>query len=110
MTDLHEPLDSYPDELPPPRQRGDVNLVSLLSMADGLAKEMSALHIRAKCSDPEVAITPREMVQENLEQHAAEVLEKVVYLQRRATPRCSGGASWGRTPRRTAPPREPTSS
>ncbi|GHJ26934.1 hypothetical protein TPA0910_13670 [Streptomyces hygroscopicus subsp. sporocinereus] len=84
LTDLHEPLDSYPDELPPPRRRGDVNLVSLLSMAEGLAKEMSALHIRAKCSDPEVAIMPREMVQENLEQHAAEVLEKVVYLQRRA--------------------------
>ncbi|MEU1792130.1 hypothetical protein ABZ553_40910 [Streptomyces sparsogenes] len=87
MTDLHEPLeplDSYPDELPPPRQRGDVNIVSLLSMADDLTKEMSALHIRAKCSDPEVAIMPREMVQENLEKHAVEVLEKVVYLQRRA--------------------------
>ncbi|MCZ9340138.1 hypothetical protein NGM37_20465, partial [Streptomyces sp. TRM76130] len=30
LTDLHEPLEpleSYPDELPPPRQRGDVNLV-----------------------------------------------------------------------------------
>jgi hypothetical protein len=32
LTDLHEPLeplDSYPDELPPPRQRGDVSLVGL---------------------------------------------------------------------------------
>ncbi|MFB8137852.1 hypothetical protein [Streptomyces mirabilis] len=36
MTDLHEPLDSYPDELPPPRQHGDVNLVGLLSVADDL--------------------------------------------------------------------------
>lgn len=34
MTDLHEPpesLHSYPDELPPPRRRGDVNMVGLLS-------------------------------------------------------------------------------
>ncbi|MEV5989219.1 hypothetical protein AB0L85_30230 [Streptomyces sp. NPDC052051] len=79
MTDLHEPLDSYSDELPPPRQRGHVNLVSLLSMADDLAKEMSALHVREKkCSAPEVVIMPQEMVQKNLEKHATEVLDKVV--------------------------------
>ncbi|WP_331755204.1 hypothetical protein OG936_38190 (plasmid) [Streptomyces sp. NBC_00846] len=84
MTDLHEPLDSYPDELPPPRQRGDVNLVSLLSMADGLAENMSNLLVRARCSDPGIAIMPREMVQKNLEKYTAEVLKKVVYLQRHA--------------------------
>ncbi|MFD0229304.1 hypothetical protein ACWGPD_25255 [Streptomyces hirsutus] len=45
MTDLHEPLEpleSYPDELPPPRQRGDVNLVGLLSVADDLASSLAA--------------------------------------------------------------------
>jgi hypothetical protein len=87
LTDLHEPLeplDSYPDELPPPRQRGDVNLVSLLSMADDLAKEVSALQIRARASGSEVQIMPREMVQKNLEKHVTEVLGKVVYLQRHA--------------------------
>ncbi|WP_406320050.1 hypothetical protein [Streptomyces sp. NBC_01637] len=60
MTDLHEPLeplDSYPDELPPPRQRGDVNLVGLLSVADDLARNLSALKI---------------------------LLEKAVYLRRHA--------------------------
>ncbi|MYY04732.1 MULTISPECIES: hypothetical protein [unclassified Streptomyces] len=87
MTDLHErlePLENYPDELPPPRQHGDVNMVSLLSMVDGLAEDMSNLLVRARCSDPAIAIMPREMVQKNLEKYTAEALEKVVYLQRRA--------------------------
>ncbi|MFI9630368.1 hypothetical protein [Streptomyces sp. NPDC052042] len=87
MTDLHEPLDpleSYPDELPPPRQRGDVNVAGLLSMADDLAKTVSALVIRARSSGSDVQIMPREMIQKNLEKHAEEVLGKVVYLQRHA--------------------------
>ncbi|MGC0208392.1 hypothetical protein [Streptomyces levis] len=45
LTNLHEPLeplDSYPDELPTPRQRGDVSLVGLLSIADDLARSLAA--------------------------------------------------------------------
>ncbi|MFJ2736057.1 hypothetical protein [Streptomyces sp. NPDC087317] len=55
MTDLHEPLESYPDELPPPRQRGDVNLVGLLSVADDLARSLAALKIRVQPHDPKTA-------------------------------------------------------
>ncbi|MEV5567916.1 hypothetical protein AB0L54_34435 [Streptomyces sp. NPDC052196] len=87
MTDLHEPLDpldSYPNELPPPRHVGDVNVAGLLSMADDLAKNVSALLFRARSSGSEVQVMPRDMIQRNLEKSVAEVLEKVVYLQRHA--------------------------
>ncbi|MGV4989035.1 hypothetical protein ACVB8X_42070 [Streptomyces sp. NRAIS4] len=63
MTDLHEPLeplDSYSDELPPPRQRGGVNLVGLLSVADNLARSLSALKVWAQPCDPKTAIVSPE--------------------------------------------------
>ncbi|MFF4531625.1 hypothetical protein ACFY1P_20430 [Streptomyces sp. NPDC001407] len=87
MTDLHEPLeplDSYPDELPPPRQRGDVNLVGLLSVADDLARSLSALKIRVQPYNPKAAIVSPQKAQENLEREVDRLLEKAVYLQRHA--------------------------
>ncbi|MFJ5787937.1 hypothetical protein [Streptomyces hydrogenans] len=87
MTDLHEPLEplqNYPDELPPPRQRGDVNLVSLLSIADDLAPSLAALRVRAQPYDPKTALVSREKAQENLERAIDRLLGKAVYLQRHA--------------------------
>ncbi|WP_055495760.1 hypothetical protein [Streptomyces sp. TP-A0356] len=69
MTDLHEPLgplDSYPDELPPTRQRGDVNLVGLHSVADDLARRLSALKIRVQPYDPKTSLVRPEKARENL--------------------------------------------
>ncbi|MFB9608599.1 hypothetical protein ACFFTQ_37170 [Streptomyces roseofulvus] len=87
MTDLHEPLEplqNYPDELPPPRQRGDVNLVSMLSIADDLAPSLAALRVRAQPYDPKAALVSREKAQENLERAIDRLLGKAVYLQRHA--------------------------
>lgn len=87
MTDLHEPLEpleNYPDELPPPRQRGDVNLVGLLSVADDLASSLSALKIRVQPYDPKMSLVSQEKAQENLEKHVGRLLGKAVYLQRHA--------------------------
>ncbi|MFD5000055.1 hypothetical protein [Streptomyces buecherae] len=87
MTDLHEPLEpleSYPDELPPPRQRGDVNLVGLLSVADDLARELSALKIRAQPHNPKTSLVSPEKARENLEKAIDRLLGRAVYLQRHA--------------------------
>jgi hypothetical protein len=84
LTNLHEPLDSYPDELPPPRQHGDVNLVGLLSIADDLAPSLAALRARAQPYDPKTALVSREKAQENLERALDRLLDKAVYLQRHA--------------------------
>ncbi|MFB6945584.1 hypothetical protein ACFWGL_36645 [Streptomyces sp. NPDC060286] len=87
MTDLHEPLeplDSYPDELPPPRQRGDVNLVGLLSVVDDLARSLSALKIRVQPYDPKTSLVSPEKARENLEKAVDRLLGKAVYLQRHA--------------------------
>ncbi|MGI5262334.1 hypothetical protein [Streptomyces angustmyceticus] len=87
MTDLHEPLEplySYPDELPPPRQRGDVNLVGLLSVADDLARSLSALKIRMWPYDPKTSLVSPEKARENTEREVDRLLGKAVYLQRHA--------------------------
>ncbi|MFD9466185.1 hypothetical protein [Streptomyces sp. NPDC060027] len=87
MTDLHEPLeplDSYPDELPPPRQRGDVNLVGLLSVADDLARSLSSLKIRVQPYNPKTSLVSPEKARENLEKEVDRLLEKSDYLQRHA--------------------------
>ncbi|MEN8651730.1 hypothetical protein ABCR94_14155 [Streptomyces sp. 21So2-11] len=87
MTDLHEPLEpleSYPDELPPPRQRGDVNLVGLLSVADDLARSLSALKIRVQPHDPKTSLVSPEKARENTEKEIDRLLGTAVYLQRHA--------------------------
>ncbi|WP_411139031.1 hypothetical protein [Streptomyces sp. C10] len=87
MTNLHEPLeplDSYPDELPPPRQRGDVNLVGLLSVADDLARSLSALKIRMQPHNPKTSLVSPEKARENTEKEVDRLLGKAVYLQRHA--------------------------
>ncbi|MFE1901612.1 hypothetical protein [Streptomyces yangpuensis] len=87
MTDLHEPpepLDTYPDELPPPRQRGDVNLVGLLSMADDLARGLAALKIRVQPHDPKTSLVSPEKARENTEKEVERLLDTAVYLQRHA--------------------------
>jgi hypothetical protein len=87
LTGLYEPLDpldSYPDELPPPRQRGDVNLVGLLSIADDLASSLAALKIRAQPHDPKTSLAGAEKARENLEREVDRILDKAVYFQRHA--------------------------
>ncbi|MFB6514092.1 hypothetical protein ACFCW4_33110 [Streptomyces virginiae] len=87
MTDLHEPLeplDTYPDELPPPRQRGDVNLVGLLSMADDLARGLVALKIRVRPHDPKTSLVSPEKARENTEKEVERLLDTAVNLQRHA--------------------------
>ncbi|MCZ0983794.1 hypothetical protein O1L60_44315 [Streptomyces diastatochromogenes] len=87
MTDLHEPLEpleNYPDELPPPRQRGDVNLVGLLSVADDLASSLAALKIRVQPHDPKTSLVSPEKARQNTEKEVDRLLGKAVYLQRHA--------------------------
>ncbi|MFB7171685.1 hypothetical protein ACFCYM_12785 [Streptomyces sp. NPDC056254] len=87
MTDLHEPLEpleSYPDELPPPRQRGDVNLVGLLSLADDLARNLRALKIRVEPRDGENPWVSPEQARENTEKEVDRLLGTAVYFQRHA--------------------------
>lgn len=87
MTDLHEPLEpleNYPDELPPPRQRGDVNVVGLLSVADDLARSLSALKIRVQPHDPKTSLVSPEKARENTEREVDRLLATAVYLQRHA--------------------------
>ncbi|MGW5496023.1 hypothetical protein [Streptomyces olivaceoviridis] len=74
MTDLHErwePLDSYPDESPPPRQCGDVNLVGLLSVADDLARSLATLKIRVRPHGPKTSLVSPEKARENAAIRAA---------------------------------------
>ncbi|MFE9868895.1 hypothetical protein ACFYPZ_40825 [Streptomyces sp. NPDC005506] len=81
MTDLYEPLeplDSYPEELPPPRQRGDVNLVGLLSVADDLARSLSALKIRVQPYDLKTSLVSPEKARENTQKEVDRLLEKAV--------------------------------
>ncbi|MFF1400205.1 hypothetical protein ACFVZD_41350 [Streptomyces sp. NPDC058287] len=83
MTDLHEPLDpldSCPDELPPPRQHGDVNLVGLRSVAGDLTRSLSTLKIRVQPYDPKTAIVSPEKARENLKTEIDHLLGKAVYL------------------------------
>ncbi|MFJ2819016.1 MULTISPECIES: hypothetical protein [unclassified Streptomyces] len=87
MTDLHEPLEpleSYPDELPPPRQRGDVNLVGLLSLADDFARSLAALKIRVQPHDPKTSLVSPEKARENTEKEVDRLLATAVYFQRHA--------------------------
>ncbi|MFD7919753.1 hypothetical protein ACFV3R_11055 [Streptomyces sp. NPDC059740] len=87
MTDLHEPLEplaSYPEELPPPRQRGDVNLVGLLGVADDLARSLAALKIRVQPYDPKTSLVSPEKARENTEKEVDRLLGTAVYLQRHA--------------------------
>uniref|UniRef100_UPI00366B7E32 hypothetical protein n=1 Tax=Bacillus tropicus TaxID=2026188 RepID=UPI00366B7E32 len=87
MTDLHdplEPLESYPDELPPPRQHGDVNLVGLLSLADDLARNLALLKIRLEPRDPENLLVSPETVRKGTEQEVNRLLGTAVYFQRHA--------------------------
>ncbi|MER5781259.1 hypothetical protein ABT104_05950 [Streptomyces mobaraensis] len=87
MTDLHEPLEpleSYPDELPPPRRRGDVNLVSLLSLADDFARNLAALKIRVQPYDPKTSLVSPENARENTEKEVDRLLSTAVYFQRHA--------------------------
>lgn len=87
MTDLHEPmkpLDSHPDELPPPRRRGDVNLVGLLSIADDLASSLAALKIRLQPHDPKTSLVSPEKARENTEKEVDRLLDTAVHLQRHA--------------------------
>ncbi|MGQ7754896.1 hypothetical protein ACUN29_41845 (plasmid) [Streptomyces sp. WC2508] len=87
MTDLQEPLeplDSYPDELPPPRQRGDVNLVGLLSVSDDLARSLAALKIRVQPHDPKTSLVSPEKARENTAKEVDRLLGTAVYLQRHA--------------------------
>lgn len=87
MTDLYEPLEplkSYLDELPPPRQHGDVNLVGLLSVADDLARSLAALKIRVQPHDPKASLVSPEKARENTEKEVDRLLGTAVYLQRHA--------------------------
>ncbi|MFH8993072.1 hypothetical protein [Streptomyces sp. NPDC017940] len=87
MTDLHEPLEpleNYPDQLPPPRQRGDVNLVGMLSVADDLARSLSALKIRVQPHDPKTSLVSPEKARENTEKEVDRLLATAVYLQHHA--------------------------
>ncbi|MEU9031899.1 hypothetical protein AB0D46_31160 [Streptomyces sp. NPDC048383] len=87
MTDLHEPLeplDTYPGELPPPRQRGDVNLVGLLSIADDLARSLAALKIRVQPRDRKNSFVSPEQARENTEKEVDRLLGTAVYFQRHA--------------------------
>lgn len=87
LTDLDEPLEpleSYPDELPPPRQRGDVNLVGLLSIADDLARSLAALKIRVQPHNPKTSLVSAEKARENTEKEVSRLLGTAVYLQRHA--------------------------
>ncbi|MFE6155580.1 hypothetical protein [Streptomyces sp. NPDC057889] len=87
MTGLHEPLDpldSHSGELPPPRQRGDVSLVGLLSVADGLARSLSALKFRVQPYDPKTAIVSPGKARENVDTEIDHLLGKAVNLQRQA--------------------------
>ncbi|MFD9053503.1 hypothetical protein [Streptomyces zaomyceticus] len=87
MTDLHEPLEpleSYPEELPPPRQRGDVNVVGLLSVADDLARSLAALKIRVQPHDPNTSLVSPEKARENTAKEVDRLLGTAVYFQRHA--------------------------
>lgn len=87
MTGLHEPLEplaSYPAELPPPRQRGDVNIAGLLSIADDLASSLAALKIRAQPHNPKTSLVSAETARENLHREIDRLLDKAVYFQRHA--------------------------
>ncbi|MFF9607824.1 hypothetical protein ACF1GY_37170 [Streptomyces sp. NPDC014684] len=87
MTDLHEPLerlDSYPDELPRPRQRGDVSLVGLLSIADDLARSLAALKIRVQPHDPKISLVSPERARDDAAKEVDRLLGTAVYVQRHA--------------------------
>ncbi|MEU8489317.1 hypothetical protein [Streptomyces sp. NPDC048641] len=87
MTDLHEPLEpleNYPEKLPPPRQPRDVNLVGLLSIADDLARSLSALKIRVQPHNPKTSLVSPEKARENTEKEVDRLLGTAVYLQRHA--------------------------
>ncbi|MFD8820983.1 hypothetical protein ACFV1C_01195 [Streptomyces sp. NPDC059605] len=86
MTDLHEPLEpleSYPDELPPSCQRGDVNLVGLLSLADDLARDLAALKIGVQSHDS-TSLVSSEKAREYTEKEVDRLLGTAVYFQRHA--------------------------
>ncbi|MFF4794893.1 hypothetical protein ACFY2M_35250 [Streptomyces sp. NPDC001276] len=77
LTDLHEPLeplDNYPDELPSPRQHGDVNVVGLLSVAGSAAAGVRGLRPSSRLAirSPRHRIRPfRPFSGDGLTRHAA---------------------------------------
>ncbi|XKK61300.1 hypothetical protein HFP71_37940 [Streptomyces sp. ARC32] len=87
MTGLDVPLErlqSYPDELPPPRRRGDVDLVGLLSIADDLALGLSALRSRMVLSGhPSPPVSSGEGC-EHVTGEVDRLLRRAVHLQRNA--------------------------
>ncbi|MEE1831782.1 hypothetical protein [Streptomyces sp. SP17KL33] len=82
-TDLHELLDSYPD-VPPLRQRGDVNLVGPLSSADDLARSLAALKIRVQPHDSKTSLVSPEEAREHEVKEVDRLLGTSVYFQRHA--------------------------
>ncbi|MET9663048.1 hypothetical protein [Streptomyces sp. NPDC006510] len=61
-----------------------MNLVSLLSVADDLARGLSALKIRVQPHDPKTSLVSHEKARENTEKEVDRLLGKAVYLQRHA--------------------------
>ncbi|WP_331728011.1 hypothetical protein OHA99_36705 (plasmid) [Streptomyces coelicoflavus] len=87
MTGLDVPLErlqSYPDELPPPRRRGDVDLVGLLAIADDLALGLSALRsLMVPSGHPSLLVPSREDC-EHVMREVDRLLRRAVHLQRNA--------------------------
>lgn len=58
--------------------------MGLLSVADDLARSLSALKIRVQPCNPKTAIVSPEKTRENLEKEVDRLLEKAIYFQRQA--------------------------
>ncbi|GAA2698029.1 MULTISPECIES: hypothetical protein [Streptomyces] len=87
MTGLDVPLErlqSYPDELPPPRRRGDVDPVGLLSIADDLALGLSALRSLMGPSGHSIPPVPSGEDCEHVMREVDRLLRRAVHLQRNA--------------------------
>lgn len=65
-------------------RRGDVNLVSLLSVADDLARSLAALKIRVQPHDPKTWLVTPEKARENTQKEVDRLLGTAVYRQRHA--------------------------
>ncbi|MFJ8596409.1 hypothetical protein [Streptomyces sp. NPDC093598] len=70
--------------MPPTRQRGDVSLVGLLSIADDLARSLAALKIRVQPYDPKTSLGSPEKARENTAKEVDRLLGTAVYFQRHA--------------------------
>ncbi|TVL90235.1 hypothetical protein [Streptomyces sp. SAJ15] len=58
--------------------------MSVLSIADDLARSLAALKIRVQPRDPKIALVSPEQARENTEREVDRLLETAVYLQRHA--------------------------